>query len=261
MTDSLPSLTYFDMRGRVEAVRLLCVDRGFAFRDRRIRSQQNWETLSKMLTLRVLPHFHDDAVSINQSQAILRYLARSVGVMPADPVAQAPYDEAQFALAEVQEILWQFGWQEDYARDPEPFLQHELHELLRDLERLYLRGVSEFWVGERASHVDFLAFALFDELRAFFPDALARFPTFVQFHSLISSRPNVRAYIDSTRRPAVFGMALHGPKIDPLARVEPGTLFESPWSEPVDLAEHVNDLEVLNTQIALRAGAVETDNA
>ena len=62
MTDEgRPTLTYFDMRGRAEAIRLLFTDQGIVFMDRRIRSAQSWQALQGTLPLGRLPHYTDPA--------------------------------------------------------------------------------------------------------------------------------------------------------------------------------------------------------
>lgn len=238
MTDEgRPTLTYFDMRGRAEAIRLFFTDQGIAFMDRRIRSADSWQALKRTLPLGRLPYYSDPLVRLSESQAILRYLGRSTGMMPADPVAQASFDEAQEALSEAQEQLWQFGWQEEYGTDPKLFVNGQLARSLRALERLFLAHPGDFWLGTEICHVDYLAYAYFDELRAFFGAALGNFDVLALFHERFDARPRLRAYLDSRRRPVVFGMGLHGPKIDPMAAIEPDAVFENPWSKPIKLAE------------------------
>ena len=233
--DARPTLTYFDIRGRAEAIRLLFIDQGIPFLDRRIRSAESWQSLQRSLPLRVLPHYLDPRLSLTQSQAILRYLGASVGMTPSDPVGQAPYSEAHDALAEVQEALWQFAWQPEYHNQPELFANGALNRYLANLERLYMRNDSEFWVGEKISQVDYLAYALTDELRAFFPLALAEFEMLFAFHVHMSARPRISAYVGSRKQPVVFGMGLHGPKVDPASVINPGDVFENPWREPIPL--------------------------
>jgi len=231
--DGQPTVTYFDMRGRAEAIRLLFTDQGIPFMDRRIRSAESWQALQQTLPLRVLPHYSDPRLSITQSHAIMSYLGASTGMVPADPVASAVYDEAYHAIAEVQEQLWQFAWQPEYETQPESFLNGVLSHYLIGLERLYLRNAGDFWVGEGVSQVDYLAYTLLDELRAFFPATLAQFENLQQFHALITTRPRISVYIGSRKQPVVFGMSLAGPKVDPAAVIKPGAVFESPWREPV----------------------------
>lgn len=239
--DGRPTLTYFDLRGRAEAIRLLFTDQGIPFMDRRIRSADSWQALRRSLPLRVLPHYSDPRLSLTQSHAILRYLGSSVGMTPSDPVGQAPFDEALAAVSEVQEALWQFAWQPEYRNQPELFINGALSRYLANLQRLYMRDDTEFWVGGRVSHVDYLAYALTDELRAFFPEALAEFELLGAFHVQMAARPRISAYIGSRKQPVVFGMGLHGPKVDPAAVINPGDVFENPWREPMPLAPQLEE--------------------
>ena len=241
MTDEgRPTLTYFDMRGRAEAIRLLFTDQGIVFMDRRIRSAQSWQALQGTLPLGRLPHYTDPLVNLTESQAILRYLGRSTGMMPADPVAQAGFDVAQEALAEAQEQLWQFAWQEEYRSAASVFANGQLARSLRALERLFLDCPGDYWLGTQVSHVDYLAYAYLDELRAFFGAALASVEALALFHERFDARPRLRAYLDSRRRPVVFGMGLDGPKIDPAVELGPDDVFENPWTKPIKIADLVN---------------------
>ena len=231
--DGRPTVTYFDMRGRAEAIRLLFTDQGIPFMDRRIRSADSWQALRQSLPLRTLPHYTDPRLSITQSHAIMSYLGASTGMVPADPVASAVYDEAYHAIAEVQEQLWQFAWRPEYETQPESFANGALSHYLIGLERLYLDNAGDFWVGEGVSQVDYLAYALLDELRAFFPATLAQFESLQLFHAFMAARPRISVYIGSRKQPVVFGMGLAGPKVDPAAVINPGDVFENPWREPI----------------------------
>jgi len=233
--ESRPKLSYFNMRGRAEAARLLLTDQDVPFDDHRVTSMDEWQHLQAELPFGYLPRDVDVSVNLHQSQAILRFLARKHGLLPNSATGQVAFDEAQEALAEAQEDLWRFAWHKNYKDDPDRYASGRLSQILGNLQSLFSRNEKAYWIGDSISHVDCLAFVLLDELRAFFPETLSRFEGLAEFHDRFQNRPRIRSYVDSRRRPAVFGMGLHGPKIDPAARLEKGEVFENPWTEPVRL--------------------------
>lgn len=232
----LPRLTYFNMRGRAEASRLLFIIMGVQFEDDRICDMQRWKKLKPNLPSGSLPLLREGSYSLTQSHAILRYIAGRHDLLTGNLKSQSVYDEVQLALAEAQEDLWAFAWRKEYTMNPKAYAAGRLSYLLKNLQSNLTREDGECWVGNSISHVDCLAFVLIDELRAFFPATLSEFPSLVEFHTTFENRPLVRSYIDSGKRPVVFGMALHGPKIDPASKVEPGQVFENPWTDPISLA-------------------------
>ncbi len=234
--ESRPELLYFNMRGRVEASRLLLIVQDVCFKDDRVSDMNRWNELKPQLPFGYLPLFKEGSVVLSQSHAILRYLAGQYELLPASFKSQSVYDEAHSALAEAQEDLWQFAWSSDYVERPEVYATGRLSHFLEKLQSHLNRHGGKCWMGNSLSHIDCLAFVFLDELRAFFPATLAGFTSLAEFHARFENRTLVRSYVDSSRRPVVFGMALHGPKIDPAARVKPGEVFENPWTEPVALA-------------------------
>ena len=228
-------LVYFNMRGRAEASRLLLNTVDASFEDHRVCDMEHWGELKPQLPFGSLPLLRAGSFSLSQSHAILRYIASQYGLLPSSLKSQSVYDEAHLALSEAQEDLWQFAWRKEYIANPEAYAAGRLTHFLKNLQSHLTRHGGEFWVGNSISHIDCLAFVLLDELRAFFPTTLAGFVVLSEFRERFENRRPIRSYIDSGRRPAVFGMALHGPKIDPAARVRSGEVFENPWSEPVPL--------------------------
>ncbi len=234
--ESSVELVYFNMRGRAEASRLLLTVVDASFEDHRVCDVAQWSKLKPRLPFGALPILKDGPSTLSQSHAILRYLAYRYELLQNSLIDQSIYDEAQFSLAEAQEDLWQFAWREDYLTDPEPYATGRLSFFLNSLQAHLAQHGGDCWIGNSISHIDCLAFAFLDELRAFFPTTLASFARLSEFHETFKNRPPVHAYIESGRRPAVFGMALNGPKIDPEAKVAPGEMFENPWTDPVPLS-------------------------
>lgn len=214
--DTRPKLTYFDLRGRAETIRLMLRATRVEFHDHRVVSSEAWSELKLQLPFGRLPLYEATGVYLPESHAISRHLARSFGWLGADAAMDARADATQDALAEAQEDLWRFAWVEHEGPGAPG------------------RG-ARFWVADAPIHVDFLAFVYLDEIDAFFPKTLKCFETLAAFHRCIRTIPAVADYIASGDRPSVFGMGIRGPKVDRRTPVPAGTRFETPWADPIDL--------------------------
>jgi glutathione S-transferase len=237
----IPRLTYFDMRGRAEAIRVFLHATGIEFEDKRIVSPDEWTALGRTLPFGVLPIYEEPPdMRLAESQAILRHLGRRLGRIAQTDLDLAYLDVAQEAIADSQENLWRFNWGNDYYRRLESYAQETLRPRLQRLERWLTRGsrIPE-WLGDRFSHVDCLAFCYLDEVDAFFPVVLADFAKLADLRMRVASLPGVCAYLRSDSRPIVFGMGRMGPKVDPRTSVAPGFIYANPWSQGIDLGEVV----------------------
>jgi glutathione S-transferase len=232
-----PRLTYFDMRGRAEAIRVLLHATRTEFEDRRIVSSDEWVSLKPTLPFASLPIYESQATRIPESHAILRYLGRRLTCATQNELEVAQLDVAQEAIAESQEDLWRFNWTENYYDRLESYAEATLRPRLAHLEHWLNRdrpGGRE-WFGSVFSHVDCIAFCYLDEVDAFFPTILAGFVGLADLRCRVASLPAVSEYLQSADRPIVFGMGCIGPKVDPRARVSSAPKFSNPWSDPVDL--------------------------
>ena len=63
-----PRLTYFDMRGRAEAIRLLLFATQTEFEDRRVVSRGEWAALEPELPFGVLPIYETPGVLLCESR-------------------------------------------------------------------------------------------------------------------------------------------------------------------------------------------------
>lgn len=213
-------ITYFDIRGRVEPIRLIFEELGIEYEDRRIKSLDEWKALKPTMPFGMMPVYEAGDLYVPQSPAILRHLARTHDLCGRTEAEQVQCDIVEEAVTETRELLWRYQWRKDWRETRDAFVAKELSPALSGLERWYRRGGTEphLWVGDSLTYVDFLAFAFFDELRAFFPETLAKFPDLRRFWERIAGRPQVAAYVSSGRRPAAFGYAIHGLKYDPEVR-------------------------------------------
>lgn len=236
MTD--PRLTYFEMRGRAEAIRLLLHATGTTFEDHRVVSADEWGALKPELPFGGLPIFETGGALVCESHAILRYLGRTLTKATRDDLSTAELDAGQDAIAEAQEDLWRFNWVESYYDHLAAYANETLRPRLKRLERWLgrKRDGSLEWFGGEFSHVDCVAFCYLDEIDAFFPGVLVEFAQLAGLRSRVASLPGVSNYLDSAARPIVFGMGRMGPKVDPRTPLPSECEFPNPWTRPIDLA-------------------------
>jgi glutathione S-transferase len=236
-----PRLTYFDMRGRAEAIRLLLHATRTEFEDTRIVSRDEWLVLKPTLPFGGLPIYESRGIRLGESHAILRHLGRRFTSAVQTELNVAELDVAQDAIAECQEHLWRFNWEKDYYVRLESYAEETLRPRLQRLERWLTRDRSgpKEWFGAAFSHVDCIAFCYLDEVDAFFPVVLADFTELAELRLRVASLPGVVGYLQSASRPIVFGMGRMGPKVDPRAGISADFLFSNPWSDPIDLTEVV----------------------
>jgi glutathione S-transferase len=234
-------LTYFNMRGRAEAIRLLLRATQTEFEDRRIVSRHEWAALKPTLPFGALPIYEFEGIRLAESHAILRYLGRQSIPGAENGLDLAELDVAQEAIAECQEDLWRFNWGENYYDCLHSYAQETLRPRLQHLEHWLTRDRSgpQIWFGTTFSHVDCLAFCYLDEVDAFFPVVLAAFGALTELRLRVVSLPGISDYLRSASRPIVFGMGRMGPKVDPRARIPSDFIFSNPWSGPIELNEVV----------------------
>jgi glutathione S-transferase len=212
----MAQLTYFDIRGKAESIRLMLEDLQVDYVDSRIQSHAEWLAFRPLTPFGVLPILEHEG-RIAEASAIRRYLARAFDLYGAD---ERERTECDVAASAIEHAIWQ-AWEVYRAVEPmtaaDTFASGTLPETLGYLERWLARGgrATDHWVGSRGSFVDHLAFAYLDELHAFFPRVLAGFSALDRFLAEFAERPRIAAYLASGRRPRAFGFTPRGLLIDP----------------------------------------------
>ncbi len=212
-----PNITYFDIRGRAEPIRLILEEVGVEYEERRIRSMDEWQALKPKKPFGQLPIYEEGDLFIVQSHAIFRHLARVHNLYGRNEDEHVACDIVEESICEANESLWRFFWDKDFERKRAEFATGELTRSLQNLLAWFERKGDnlQFWAGNSLTFADFLAFTYFDELRAFFPETLAKFSRLRDFRERIASRPRIAAYLRSERHPIGFGYGVHGRKDDP----------------------------------------------
>jgi len=233
-----PKLIYFELRGRAEPIRLFLHAIPIDFHDERIVTVEAWVALKPSLPFGKLPTYDVGGTRLCESHAILRHLGRTLIVAKQTEETNTSLDVVQEFLAETQEDLWRFNWLPNYYELLEGYATNSLKPRLERLSGCLRQGPAEggeSWFGPSFSHVDCLAFCLLDEIDAFFPTILREVEELADFHSRVASRAGISSYLSSEARPMVFGMRSMGPKVDARLEFEHDDVFESPWSETINL--------------------------
>lgn len=94
-------LTYFDMGGRAEPVRICFHAAGIEFEDKRI-SFQDFMQMRESLRFNCVPTLEIDGQTVTQSNAMCRYVGKMAGLYPEDDL-QALYCDG--ALGAIEDLL------------------------------------------------------------------------------------------------------------------------------------------------------------
>jgi glutathione S-transferase len=201
-----PTLTYFQFRGLGEPTRLLFEDLGLAFEDRRVDLLTDaWPALKPQLPFLQLPRLEIDGLTLFQSQAILRYLARANGIAGDTEAERLRCDVSIEAARDVQQRLWDHFWTpgSDAEAAAQAFATGQLASELGKLSGWL--GEAPFFGGERALFADYFVVTVVDEAAAFFPDAVERTASLAAYRRRMYARPGLAAYVASGRQPDSFG--------------------------------------------------------
>ena len=204
-----PRLTYFDVRGRAEVIRLILEEMGTPYRERRIQLSE-WASLKPTFPFAQLPLYEEGGLAIPHSHAIYRYLARKHGLGGQTEAERIRCDVVEETFVDLQNDLAGFYWSAQFAEKRDEYERTNLPALLDKAQQLLLqnRGGDGYWVGEQLSFVDFCAWHFLDYVRPFSQRTLERYEKLMAFKQRIESRPRVAAYLASERRPRTQTVSL-----------------------------------------------------
>jgi len=206
-----PEIIYFDIRGRAEPIRLLLEDVGVGYVDTQITLEE-WPAVRETTPFRRMPLYREGDLEIPEAFAIMRYLGRKFDLLGEDGAAQIRCDVTIEAWRDYgNRVANIFGALSNSESARKAFTEQEQPVLLGDLESFYLKNTKlkkntkvAYWAGNSPTIADFAAFHLISGLANRFPETLSRFGALREFHEHFSSRPNIKEYLSSSRRPAAL---------------------------------------------------------
>lgn len=171
-TEEKISLTYFDLAGRAEMIRLAFKIGGVDFEDIRV-AQEDWPALKPKTPLGSLPVLGLDGREYAQSMAVVRYAGKKSGLYPSDPEQAVKVDEILDILVDINSGM-HLGLPDDVAEGVRAhFIDAVLPAIIGKLEeRLKVfGGDGPFVLGKEISIAD-LAFL---SQRWFFTSSIVKF--------------------------------------------------------------------------------------
>lgn len=201
-TDPTPTITYFDVRGRAEVIRLILEETGTPYRERRIQVQE-WPALKATFPFQQLPVYEEGDLLIPHSHAIYRYLARKHGLYGKTERDRVRADIVEETFTDLQNTLGTFYWSPTFHEKRDEFERTTLQSMLNNAQKLFLQndGGRGYWVGSDLTFVDFCAWHFLEYVRPFSQRTLELYEPLLAFKQRIETRPRIAAYIASDRRP------------------------------------------------------------
>uniref|UniRef100_A0A0B7A527 Glutathione transferase n=1 Tax=Arion vulgaris TaxID=1028688 RepID=A0A0B7A527_9EUPU len=160
MANSIIKLTYLDLDGRGEIIRLVLTFAGKAFKDIRI-SKEDWPKFKLTAPLGQVPFVEIDGVVFSQSLAIAQYFAREFNLYGKTNLDGLEIDQISQITADfIQEFAKTF-YEQDAVKKAEISAQvaeKEVPRYIDHFEKLLQKNGGEYFVGDSYTLADFIAY-------------------------------------------------------------------------------------------------------
>jgi len=189
-------LTYFNLRGRGEGVRVLLYYAGKNFEDKRIppawEDMEGWKEMKPTTPWGTLPVLEYDGKVIGQSLSMARFLANELGLAGKTNLEKAQADEIVDAINDL--VIKQA--QLYFAKDEEGMKKHlgeTIPTILGSMEKTLTSRGGYYLVGGSATWADIFLFTFIDGLGE--EVKLEGLPNISTLVDKIRNQPNVKAYL------------------------------------------------------------------
>ncbi|CAH2321470.1 glutathione S-transferase P [Pelobates cultripes] len=192
------TIVSFNIRGRCEAARMLLADQGLEWKDEFV-TIDTWlqGDLKAKAVFGQLPVFKDGGLTLYQSNAILRHLARKHGLYGKDLNDQSCIDMMNDGVEDLRIKYLQLIYK-NYEEGKDAYIKS------LPAEFKYFENVlgqkkygNGFLVGNKISFADYNLVDLLCNHLVLAPGCLAEFPLLSAYVKRISSRPRIQAFLSS----------------------------------------------------------------
>jgi glutathione S-transferase len=189
-------LVYFPVRGRAQATRYMCLDNGIALEEQVVQGT-DWPAMKPTVVFGQLPVLFDGTFEVAQSNAILRHIARKHSLYGKDDIEATLIDMINDSQEDARLSYLRLIYQQ-YDTEKENYIK-SLPEKLALFEKVLGKnnGGSGFFVGAKASFLDYTMFDLLDNLSLLSAGCLDAFPLLKAYHTRMAARPKLAEYRNS----------------------------------------------------------------
>jgi len=194
-------LTYFDMRGLAENIRLIMAQAGVDYEDCRIEKGQ-WPGMKDSMPFGQVPALEYDGQVICQSIAIARFVAKENGLAGKDNWTQAQADMVVDCLMDLfyREMFPAFkaGSEEKKKEVLDKVAKEAAPKTLKYLARLLEQRGGDYFAGNELTWADIVVANMLATLANMLPLSLEEdFPTLENFKNKIFELPNIKKWIET----------------------------------------------------------------
>ncbi|XP_039614181.1 glutathione S-transferase P-like isoform X2 [Polypterus senegalus] len=190
------TITYFQVKGRCGAIRLLLADQGQDWKED-IVAFDVWMKgdLKGTCTFGQLPKFQDGNFTLFQSNAILRYLARKHGLYGKNDEEHALIDMMNDAVEDLRLKYIKLIYQ-NYDAGKDQYITDLPGDLCK-FENILTKNKGGFLVGDKISFADYNLLDLMMNHQVLSPTCLDKFTHLKSYVDRLSSHPKLKAYTDT----------------------------------------------------------------
>lgn len=194
-------LTYFNGRGRAEFIRLIFAQAGVQYEDVRIE-RADWQQLKPKSPFGQLPMLETEGVTLCQSLAVARYLARKFDLAGKTDLEQARADMLVDCFEDTVKPMLKIMTEPDESKKAEikkKFLEEELPKCLTALEKLLEdnKGGDGFFVGDALTWADISFLSLSDWLSIMGADSqIDNYPKLGALRQKVSKTPKIAEWLE-----------------------------------------------------------------
>ena len=185
-------LTYFNGRGRAELIRLLFVQAGVHYEDKRI-AKEEWLELKPKTPFGCLPILEVDGVTLAGSIHIATFLAARFGLAGTNDLENAQLTGILDCLSDLQRAFTTSHFEKDEARKAElkkKFVEDDAPKYLGLLEKCVS---SDGWLfGSKLTYVDLAFFNLTGYLSS---EAIAKYPGLKSVSDKVAALPKIAQWL------------------------------------------------------------------
>uniref|UniRef100_A0A914W1U6 glutathione transferase n=1 Tax=Plectus sambesii TaxID=2011161 RepID=A0A914W1U6_9BILA len=200
-------LTYFNMMGRAEPMRLMFAYAGVPYEDNRIEKEQ-WPALKSHMPNGQIPVLEVDGKQLSQSMAISTFLAKKFGLDGKDDWESAKVQEMLGALDDVKLKFRPWMMEQDANKKAEIFktvLTETIDPYLERLSETLKKNGSGYFVGQKPTQVDFHLFHIFNwwQQANIATESVKKHPELVAFTEKMGTNPKIKQWLEKRPKTAM----------------------------------------------------------